>query len=873
MPKNIVRLGSELSANEAGGKVTNLQRVSALGLEIPDSIVLTRSALGRFLDKTGLRSQVVSYMNELQGQTLRERDIAYERLAHRFLTNEFPAELQRHLGGMADSLLADAPYGLAVRSSAAHEDGASASFAGVFESFLCRKSLVSLEVAVRRCWCSLFTPQALSYADKMQIDVEADGMAVLVQTTLSPRASGVVFTADPVTGNPWRFLIESTFGLLQDVLSARAPADAFTVDWKTGELLDEAIADKPRVLHPGVDEVQPVELSEAEAKQRSLDASALARIHDAALKIDEAFDCRVDIEWVVDRDGLKIVQVRPISALPEFFPHSLTAEEASKTWSLAEGWYTPAERDGKLVAPLGSDNWSTPMWTLAVPDGLDLLRRTALEKDFNGYRYDTGTWAGISGDGLDRLEHEGNQEALREICQVHEKCLDEIEAELRAAWLEGHEELLQLPRRAIELVSSTDTAADLTPMLCDLLAPDPRGDRMSLGAPQSLGSLCLAMLKLFVREHDPNFQFDQLILGTPSFSHIRVAEAQQYVYDVTDPALRRIICEADTADVLSFLKSEKKYAGFLADYEGLCLRFGATPPSWVGRPWPFLWDDLDWTSLFDIMRKTLRGEMESVSVRQRENEAARSLATAEFGQKLSQVHRERFDKLLDWTLFWVPVLDSRLWGGNCKWGAQYELLWHVAQRLVNERVLDSPADILFLETGQLRRHRSNAKDETRESFLHNRAEYRKNRRLDPPVHLGVIATEIAKAEDLGRADRTVASGGALIRGIGRSPGARVGRAYRAIGDVDIQTLSSEDILVCVSRLPYRLDWLSLYLVAGGVVITRQSGTALHHALQLAREFGVPYVELAPGDAESIPAGAEIRVDGSAGTVEVLNTAV
>ncbi len=112
--------------------------------------------------------------------------------------------------------------------------------------------------------------------------------------------------------------------------------------------------------------------------------------------------------------------------------------------------------------------------------------------------------------------------------------------------------------------------------------------------------------------------------------------------------------------------------------------------------------------------------------------------------------------------------------------------------------------------------------------------------------------------------------GSLRRGLGRSPGVSQGVAYTAVGELDIQRLSAEHILVCVSGLPYRIDWLSVYLSVRGIVVCQASGAALHHALQLAREFGIPYVELPEGGADGIATGAQIRIDGAAGTVELVD---
>ena len=109
---------------------------------------------------------------------------------------------------------------MAVRSSGAREDLETASFAGIYESHLGVCTPGDFWEKTRRCWLSAWSPRAVQYACKMGIPLPADHMAVLVQRMLPAGSAGVIFTADPLTGNPFRFVLNAVFGLAQGLDAA-----------------------------------------------------------------------------------------------------------------------------------------------------------------------------------------------------------------------------------------------------------------------------------------------------------------------------------------------------------------------------------------------------------------------------------------------------------------------------------------------------------------------------------------------------------------------------------------------------------------------------------------------------------------------------
>src|SRR5690349_15322078 len=135
----------------------------------------------------------------------------------------------------------------AVRSSATAEDLPSASFAGQQDTYLNVVGPAAILQHVSRCWGSLFTERAVTYRLRNGIDQRQDQMAVVVQRMVVPQASGILFTADPVTGNRKVSSVEASFGLGEALVSGLVNADVYKV--RDGQVVARTIAAKRLALH------------------------------------------------------------------------------------------------------------------------------------------------------------------------------------------------------------------------------------------------------------------------------------------------------------------------------------------------------------------------------------------------------------------------------------------------------------------------------------------------------------------------------------------------------------------------------------------------------------------------------------------------
>jgi phosphoenolpyruvate synthase/pyruvate phosphate dikinase len=113
----------------------------------------------------------------------------------------------------------------AVRSSATAEDLPTASFAGQQDTYLNIIGKTAILKHISKCWASLFTQRAVTYRLQNGFDHRKVQLAVVVQKMVFPQVAGILFTADPVSGNRKVLSIDASFGLGEALVSGLVNAD------------------------------------------------------------------------------------------------------------------------------------------------------------------------------------------------------------------------------------------------------------------------------------------------------------------------------------------------------------------------------------------------------------------------------------------------------------------------------------------------------------------------------------------------------------------------------------------------------------------------------------------------------------------------
>jgi rifampicin phosphotransferase len=273
-----------------GGKGANLGELSRVdGIGVPPGFCVTTHAFRRALAQAPAIDDLLEALSALDAG---DRDAIGElsaQIRHTIESIAVPDDVAAAITDALAELGEQAAY--AVRSSATAEDSPTASFAGQHDSFLDIVGPAAVLRHVSRSWASLFTERAVAYRLRNGIDPRTADMAVVVQRMVFPQASGVLFTADPVSSNRKLVSVEAGFGLGEALVSGRVNPDVFKVR------VDAIVAKDIAAERPALSDVQVV---------------ALARL---GRRVEARFGRPQDIEWCLGDDGFAIVQSRPITTL------------------------------------------------------------------------------------------------------------------------------------------------------------------------------------------------------------------------------------------------------------------------------------------------------------------------------------------------------------------------------------------------------------------------------------------------------------------------------------------------------------------------------------------------------------------------------
>src|SRR3712207_4313012 len=296
-----------------GGKGAHLGELSRIeGIRVPAGFCVTTDAFQRIM------AEAPSIDNRLDRLSRLKPD---DREAIRALS----AEIRRILEGIAipDDLAAAitrplARFGeqaaYAVRSSATAEDLPTASFAGQQDTYLNVVGPAAILQHVSRCWASLFTERAVTYRLRNGFDHRKVHMAVVVQRMVFPQAAGILFTADPVTGNRKVVSVEAGFGLGEALVSGLVNGDVYKV--RDGEVVAKAVATKQLAIHASpAGGTQQQARSEEHTSEPALTDAQVVRLAQLGRRIEAHFGCPQDIEWCLVDDGFQYIQSRPITTL------------------------------------------------------------------------------------------------------------------------------------------------------------------------------------------------------------------------------------------------------------------------------------------------------------------------------------------------------------------------------------------------------------------------------------------------------------------------------------------------------------------------------------------------------------------------------
>ncbi len=829
-----------------GGKGANLGELSRLaGVRVPDGFCVSTEAfkqvmgaapaLGGWLDRLAL-------LKAEDREAIRELAAAIRGVIEGLA---IPEGVQAAITCCLARLGEHEAY--AVRSSATAEDLPTASFAGQQDTYLNVIGESAILKHISRCWASLFTERAVAYRLQHGFDPRKVHMAVVVQKMLLPQASGILFTADPVTGNRKVTAIEAGFGLGEALVSGLVNADGYKVR-----------------------DSQVIAKHERQGRQVLTDAQ-IVRLARLGRQIEAHFGQPQDIEWCLVDGELHIVQSRPITTL---YPipqaddqgnrvyisvgHQQMMTDPMKPLGLSLFQLTAARpmyvAGGRLFVDVTQQLASTASRGVLL-DGMG--RHDPLIKDAVTTLIERGDFIDASpadpkapgpAPGKPAPPPAGSQaqieddpaivadliarsqvsiEALtRDIrTKTGTELLDFILADVRL-WTQGMIE----PRSFSAIMAGMNAATWINEHMLAWLGEKNAADTLSQSAPNNVTSeMGLALLDVadVIRPHP---------------------EVVAYLQQAKDDGFFEGLLPLDGGP-----KAHDALRAYLDKYGMRCAgEIDVTRTRWREAPTtlvPLILGNIKSFAPGASSRKLEQGRQEASK---QEQELLERLKQLPDGQQKAGETERMIRRLRDF----IGYREYPKYSIVNRYFLYKQALLEEAGRLVTANVLPEQEDIYYLTFQELREVvRTHRLDD--QIVSQRKAEHERHRKLSPPRVLtsdGEIVAGAYKRADL--------PAGALV-GLAVSAGVVEGRA-RVLSDMAAAELEGGDILVTAFTDP---SWTPVFVSIKGLVT--EVGGLMTHGAVIAREYGLPAVIGVENATLLIKDGQRIRVHGTDGYVEIL----
>ncbi|WP_326715006.1 phosphoenolpyruvate synthase [Streptomyces sp. NBC_01474] len=845
-----------------GGKGAHLGGLSRIeGIRVPDGFCVTTDAFRRIIAEA---PSIDDQLDELSRLNPDDREAIRTLSAQIRRTIEglaIPGDLAAAITHALARLGEQAAY--AVRSSATAEDLPTASFAGQQDTYLNVVGPTAILQHISRCWASLFTERAVTYRQRNGIDHRTVHMAVVVQQMVFPHASGILFTADPVTGNRKIATVDAGFGLGEALVSGLVNPDVFKV--RDGEVLDKAIAAKQRAVHAlPAGGTQEVAVESQRQEQPALTDAQAVRLVQLGRRIEAHFGRPQDIEWCLVDDGFQIVQSRPITTL---FPIPESGDQENHVYvSVGHG-----QMMTDPMKPLGFSMWQlTAMVPMHEAGGrlfVDVTRRLASPASRAGLLEAMGKGDPLIRHALETvLDRDGFVPSLPDAGpggRPAGSAPAPIETDPAVV-----AELIERSRVSIAALER-DIRTKTGPALFDFLLEAFEEHKRVLSDPLSIQAIMAGMeatwwlndkLQEWLGEKNVA---DTLTLSAPDNITSEMGLALLDVADVIRPQ-PEVVAFLQGVDGDDFLDELAKRAGgteardaieaYLDRYGMRCVgEIDITRPRWRERPSTLVPVILDNVRNFEPGAAERRFEQGRQKAQKKEQDVLTRLRTLPDGDRKA----DEVKKMIDRVRTFIGYREYPKYGIISRYFVYKQALLAEAERLVQADVLSEKEDVFYLTFQEL--HDTARSHQMDDQLIHRRKEaFRSYHALTPPRVLtsdGEALTGAYRRDDV--------PAGALI-GVPVSAGTIEGRA-RVILDMAEADLEAGDILVTAFTDP---SWSPLFVGIAGLVT--EVGGLMTHGAVIAREYGLPAVVGVEHATRLIRDGQRIRVHGTDGYVEILS---
>ena len=870
-----------------GGKGLHLGELAKIpGLQVPEGFCVTTAGYQKAIEQNETLQALLDQLTLLK---VEERDQIGElsrKLRQIIMEVEIPSDIVKEVSYYLSQFGDKHAY--AVRSSATAEDLPHASFAGQHDTYLNIIGKEAILQHIRKCWASLFTDRAVIYRMQNGFDHRQVYLSVIVQRMVFPQASGILFTADPITSNRKALSIDASFGLGEALVSGLVSADCYKVQEE--EIVDKLIAAKKLAIYgrkgggTATQQIPP-----DQQKTQTLTDQQILLLASIGRQIEAYFGCPQDIEWCLVDDtsigdiplatekslskevcplSFFIVQSRPITTL---YPIPEAKDQENHVYISVGHQQMMTDP----IKPLGISFWQLtafrPMSVaggrlfvdvtqmLASPDSRQTLIdnmgqhdplikdaiMTIIERDFikllPNDQKEQSTHSNKGMPSIDFQALENDPTIVSDLIKKREASIEELKQTIQRKSGEDLfdfilEDLQQLkkflfdPKSTSVFMAAINASAWINEKMNQWLGEKNAADTLSQSVPNNITSeMGLALLDVA-----------DVIRPYP--------EVINYLQHVKDDnfwdELVKFAGGQETQDAI--------YA-FLNKYGMRCAgEIDITKTRWSEKPTTLIPMILGNIKNFEPNAGKRIFEQGRQEALKKEQELLDRLRQLPGGEQKAQETKRMIDRIRNF----IGYREYPKYSWIHRYFVYKQALLKEAEQLVQAGVIHEKEDIYYLTFEELhevvRTHKLDY-----QIISHRKDQYKYYEKLTPPRVMtsdGEIITGKYKRENLPTE---------AIVGLPVSAGVIEGRA-RVILTMEDANLEDGDILVTTFTDP---SWTPLFVSIKGLVT--EVGGLMTHGAVIAREYGLPAVVGVEHATKLIKDGQRIRVHGTEGYIEIL----
>lgn len=843
-----------------GGKGLNVGELSKMeGIQVPEGFCVTTVGYQKAIEQNETYHVLLNRLTTLKVEDRDQISEISRKIREIILEVEIPSDVKETITQYISQFGEEHAY--AVRSSATAEDLPYASFAGQQDTYLNIIGKEAILQHISKCWASLFTDRAVIYRMQNGFDHSHVYLAVIVQRMVFPQASGILFTADPITSNRKVISIDASFGLGEALVSGLVSADCYQV--KEGKIVDKRIAAKKLAVYGRKEGGTETQQIDPELQQtQTLTEQQILQLARIGRQIEAYFGCPQDIEWCLVDDTFYIVQSRPITTLypiPEAkdqenrvyvsVGHQQMMTDPMKPLGLSFFQLTTTAPMSKAGGRLFVD--VTPMLAsrdhvlhyLGKSDPLikDALM-TVLERDFIKMLPEDNTAPNPYKSNADKMrEIENNPSIVPDSIKRNQESLEALKQNIQ---LKSGSDLLDLIYEDLEqlkkivfdaqiidvILVAMDAAAWINENMSEWLGEKHTADTLSQSVPGNITSeMGLALLDVadVIRPYPEVIDYLEHVKEDHFLDELLKLEGGQETRDAID--------------------------AYLAKYGMRCAgEIDITRTRWSEKPAtlvPMILGNIKNFEPNASIQKFEQGQQEALK---KEQDLLERLKQLPDGEQKAKETKRMINLIRNFSGFREYPKYSLI----NRYFVYKQALLKEAEQLVQSGIIHEKEDIFYLALEELQEVvHSNKLDY--QIIIKRKDEYNHYEKLTPPRVITSDGEII-----VGKYKRDNLPANAIV-GLPVSSGVIEGRA-RVILNMEDADLEDGDILVTAFTDP---SWTPLFLSIKGLVT--EVGGLMTHGAVIAREYGLPAVVGVENATNRIKDGQRIRVHGTEGYIEIL----